>query len=86
MHRFIEHPLSESQLRAAKKQLCGQVGISTDASEGYALALGKTFAHYGVHRDVELLCRHIQEVDAASIQKVAEEVYDESRLTTLIYV
>ena len=86
MHRFIEHPLSESQLRAAKKQLCGQVGISTDASEGYALALGKTFAHYGVHRDVELLCRHIQEVDAASIQKVAEEVYDESSLTTLIYV
>ena len=86
MLRFIEHPLTESQLRAAKKQLCGQVGISTDASEGYALALGKTFAHYGVHRDVELLCRHIQEVDAASIQKVAEEVYDESRLTTLIYV
>lgn len=86
MLRFIERPLSESQLRAAKKQLCGQVGISTDASEGYALALGKTFAHYGVHRDVERLCRHIQEVDAASIQKVAEEVYDESRLTTLIYV
>ena len=86
MRRFIERPLSEAQLRAAKKQLCGQVGISTDAAESYALALGKTFAHYGVHRDVQLLCRHIQEVDAASIQQVAEEVYDESRLTTLIYV
>lgn len=38
LRRFIERPLSDSQLAAAKKQLCGQVVISTDAAEGYALA------------------------------------------------
>ncbi len=85
MRRFIDAPLSPSQLRAAQKQLCGQIGISTDASEGYALALGKTFAHYGTHRDVDNLCRRIAAVRAEEVQQVAQEVYDEARLTTLIY-
>lgn len=83
--RFIEKPLTAAQLLAAKKQLCGQIGISTDASEGYALAMGKTFAHYNRHRDVAQLIEDIQSVTAEELQKVAAEVYDPQRLTTLIY-
>lgn len=83
--RFIEKPLTTSQLHAAQKQLCGQIGISTDAAEGYALAMGKTFAHYNRHRDVAQLIEDIQSVTAEELQKVAAEVYDPQRLTTLIY-
>ena len=83
--RFIEKPLTASQLVAAKKQLCGQIGISTDASEGYALAMGKTFAHYNRHRDVAKLIADIQSVTAEDLQQIAAEVYDPQRLTTLIY-
>lgn len=85
LRRFIERPLSDSQLAAAKKQLCGQVVISTDATEGYALALGKTFAHYGTHRNVSALCSRIREITAADVQQVAAEIYADDRLTTLIY-
>lgn len=85
LRRFIEDSLSPVQLAAAKKQLRGQIGISTDASEGYALALGKTFAHYNRHRDIQALYRHIDAVTAEEVQRVAAEVYDENRLTTLIY-
>lgn len=85
LRRFIDVKLTPAQLAAAKKQLRGQIGISTDASEGYALALGKTFAHYNLHRDIQALYRHIDEVTAAELQQVAAEVYDGRRLTTLIY-
>lgn len=85
LRRFIERPLSSAQLKAAKKQLLGQIGISTDASEAYALAMGKTFAHYGRHRDISTLCQAISAVTAEDMQHVAAEVYDEERLTTLIY-
>lgn len=85
LRRFIERPLSNSQLAAAKKQLCGQVVISTDAAESYALALGKTFAHYGTHRNVSALCSRIREITAADVQQVAAEIYADDRLTTLIY-
>lgn len=83
--RFIENPLTTAQLLAAKKQLCGQIGISTDAAEGYALAMGKTFAHYNRHRDVARVIEGIQSVTAEALQQIAAEVYDPQRLTTLIY-
>lgn len=85
LRRFVDNRLTPAQLLAAKKQLCGQIGISTEASESYANALGKTFAHYGTHRDIGLINRALQEVTAEQIQQVAETVYNPDRLTTLIY-
>lgn len=85
LNRFIDQPLTTTQLNAAKKQLCGQIGISTDASEGYALALGKTFAHYHRHRSVTNIIDAIKSVSAEQIQQVAANVYATNHLTTLIY-
>ena len=85
LRRFTDNPLSEARLKAAKKQLLGQIGISTDAPENYALAMGKTFAHYNRYRDIDRLCRDINEVTAEEMQAVAAEVYRPERLTTLIY-
>ncbi len=85
LRRFTEKPLTPTQLLAAKKQLCGQIGISTEASESYANALGKTFAHYGTHRNVSRIIQALQEVTAEQVQQVAETVYNPERLTTLIY-
>ena len=84
--KFIDRELTPSQLAAAKKQLCGQIGISTDAAEGYALALGKTFAHYNRHRNVPRLIEDINGVTAEDLQQTAAEVYDPQKLTTLVYV
>ncbi len=85
MARLAETPLTAAQLAKAQKQFCGQIGISTDASENYALAMGKTFAHYGRHRNVKRICEKIRAVTAEDIQRVAQEAFRLDRLTTLIY-
>lgn len=85
LHRLADAPLSAARLSAAKKQLKGQIGISCDNFENYALAMGKVFAHYGHYRSVERLCGQIDSLTPSALQDIAAEVFDESRLTTLIY-
>lgn len=85
LDKLIDKPMTPSQLAAAKKQLRGQIGISVDASESYATAMGKTFAHYGVHRHIEGIVESLSEVTAIQVQEVAHEVFHPARLTTLIY-
>lgn len=83
--RVAEHPLTPAQLAAAKKQLRGQVGIARNAAESYALAMGKTFAHYNRHRDVDELCRRLDAVTAGQVQAVASRLLVPERMVTLVY-
>ena len=85
LSRAASHPLTESQLAAAKRQLKGQIGIACDAREGFALSFGKSFLHYGWERDVERLYASIDSVTAEQMQEVAADLFSPDRLTTLIY-
>ena len=85
LDKIIEKPLTDSQLKAAKRQLKGQIGIACDNREQFALDFGKSFLHYGWEKDITSLYSQIDEVTAAQIQQVAQELMAEDRLTTLIY-
>ncbi len=85
LERLAGEPLSPARLAAAKKQLKGQIGISCDGFENYAIALGKTYAHYDRHRDVGRLFERIDALTAETLQAIACEVYAPERLTMLIY-
>lgn len=85
LRRLTDGALRPATLLAAKRQLCGQVMISTDGAENYALALGKTFAQYGSIYSPEALCRRIMDLEADDVLDVAREVYDSHALTTLVY-
>lgn len=85
LQKLIDRPLTPRQLKAAKEQLCGQIGISCDNREGYALAMAKTFAHTGTHRNVASLIQAIDNVTAEQIQQLAAQIYAPERLSTLIY-
>ena len=85
LDKVMEKPLSESQLRAAKRQLKGQIAIACDNREQFALDFGKSFLHYGWEKDVTSLFDNIDKVTAADIQTVAQELFTPERLTTLIY-
>ena len=85
LNKIIEKPLTTSQLNAAKRQLKGQIGIACDNREQFALDFGKSFLHYGWEKDITSLYSQIEEVTAAQIQQVAQELMTEDRLTTLIY-
>lgn len=85
LSRLVDAPLTPAQLSAAQKQLKGQIGVSCDNFENYALAMGKTFAHYGHHRDIDLLCGQIDALTPQSLQEIAADLFRPEQLTTLIY-
>ena len=85
LDKFIEKPLSDAQLRAAKKQIKGQIGVACDNRENFALDFGKSFLHYGWEKNVDRLYEQVDEITTQQIQSVAQELFDEHRLTTLIF-
>ena len=85
LDKFMQKPLSEAQLKAAKKQIKGQVGVACDNRENFALDFGKSFLHYGWEKNVDRLYEQVDEITAEQIQTVAQELFNKDRLTTLIF-
>ena len=85
LDKFMEKPLSDAQLRAAKKQIKGQIGVACDNRENFALDFGKSFLHHGWEKNVDRLYEQVDAITAQQMQAVAQEIFDEHRLTTLIF-
>lgn len=85
LDKFMQKPLSDAQLKAAKKQIKSQIGVACDNRENFALDFGKSFLHYGWEKNVDRLYEQVDEITAAQIQAVAQELFDKDRLTTLIF-
>ena len=83
--RLREKPLTESALRAAKKQLLGQLAVSSDNGEAQALAMAKSMLVFGEVMPDEEVRRRIEAITPESLQKVAQDVLAEERLSTLIF-
>lgn len=83
LNRFMEKPLSATQLQNAKRQLKGQLGVACDNRESFALAFGKSFLHYGYERHLDILFRQIDSITAEQIQQVANDIFAQERMTTL---
>ena len=85
LDRVMEKPLSDSQLKAAKKQIKGQIGVACDNRENFALDFGKSFLHYGWEKNVDCLYEQVEAITSQQIQDVARELFDKNRLITLIF-
>lgn len=85
LDRMMEKPLSDSQLKAAKKQIKGQIGVACDNRENFALDFGKSFLHYGWEKNVDCLYEQVEAITSQQIQDVARELFDKDRLITLIF-
>ena len=84
LDKVMQRPLSDAQLRAAKRQIRGQIGIACDSRESFALDFAKSYLHYGWRKDVTALCERIDALTAADLQCVAQDLFAEERLTTLV--
>ena len=80
----MEKPISEAALRAAKKQIKGQIGIACDSRESFALDFAKGYLHYGWQKDITRLCKHIDALTTDDLLRVARETFAEECLTRLI--
>lgn len=85
LHSLCSSPLTPQRLAMAKKQLTGQILIAGDNFESYSLAMGKAYAFTGQHRDVDAICDKINSLTADDLLRVAQDIFDPSKLTTLIY-
>ena len=85
LDKLMKEPLTERQYQAALKQIQGQIGVACDNFENYALDMAKAVLHYNKFEGREDTIEHLKKVTPQRLQEVAQEIFDEKNLTTLIF-
>ena len=84
--RLREVPLSERTLKAFKKQLLGQLAISSDNGEAQCLSMGKSLLAWGGIDSSAQMRARIEAVTPEALQQMAARIFDPDRLSRLIYL
>lgn len=85
LDRLMDKPLSERELKAAIKQMKGQIGVACDNFENYALDTAKAYLHYNRFEGVDDTFRHLEQLTPSLLQEVAREMFNPDELTTLVF-
>lgn len=85
LKKLCEKALTISQLQALKKQTMGQIGVAQDNRENNALGMAKTFLHYNRFVTTEEVYKSMDRLTPVHLLEVANEVFGEQNLSTLIY-
>lgn len=85
LRKMQESPLGIVQLSRAKKQLIGQLAISTENREDLMLSLGKSMLFFNQVDPLEAIFKKIESIEAKEIMEIANQVFCESTNSTLIY-
>lgn len=85
LRRISSEVLSPQELSAAKRQLKGQMIVSTDNHENYFLSLGKGYLHYGKVESLETMMERIDALTSEELYTIAQEMFAPERMYTLIY-
>jgi predicted Zn-dependent peptidase len=81
-----EKPLSDRKLKAAKKQLLGQLAIGSESGEAQCLSMGKSLLAFGRVATSAENKAAIEAVTASTLQSLARRIFSESNLSRLIYL
>ncbi|QGY43656.1 insulinase family protein [Maribellus comscasis] len=77
--------LGAVQLSKAKKQLVGQIAISTESREDLMLTIGKSYLLYNKVDPLRVIFDKIESITAEELMEVANVVLDEKCLSRLVY-
>ena len=86
IRKLQEAPLSDRKLKAAKKQLMGQLAISGDNGETQCLSMGKGLIAYGKITGDQKTKDMVDSITAADVQEMAQTVFNLENLSKLIYL
>ena len=81
-----EKPLSDSRLKAYRKQLLGQLAISSEAGEAQCLSLGKSMLAWGEVMTSARTRSIIDAITAEQLQAMAVRLFSPNNLSSLIYL
>ena len=84
--RLREVPLSDRTLKAYKKQLLGQLAISSDNGEAQCLSMGKSLLAWGSIDTSAQMRARIEAVTPEALQTMARRLFDPASLSRLIYL
>lgn len=84
--RIQETPLSASALRAARKQLLGQLAISGDNGETQCLSMGKSLLSFGRLTSDDENKSMVEEITSEDIMKTARSIFAPGCVSRLIYL
>ena len=82
---FCQRPLTTIQLHKAVRQLKGQIMIGAENVENQMLSIGKSMLVYNKVDSLSEVCRKIDQISAADLQEIANEIFDPAQLSMLIY-
>lgn len=90
IHRHLkalrDKEISPAKLKAAKRQLLGQNAIALENGETQCISMGKSLMTYGhIPTDRQMEAK-VMEISASMIRQRAQEIFDEDRMSTLIYL
>jgi len=85
LKRLRDVRLTSAQFHRALRQLQGQMAISAENQENNALAMAKQMLYFHHAPLWQETFAKLQEITPAQLQEVANEVYQEDKLYTLMY-
>ena len=84
IERLAHAPLSPTQLAAAKRQLKGQLGVSSANMENNAILLAKNLLRLGRVDSLEQTCSRIDAITPELISTVMNQLFNKELLKTVI--
>lgn len=82
---FRTKKLGTVQLSRAKKQLIGQIAISTESREDMMLTIGKSFLLFNKIDPIRTVFNKIEAISASELMDVANQVLDKNQMSVLIF-
>ncbi len=85
LYTFISKPISERELKLAKRRLLSYLTICGENRESWVLGAAKQFLNTGKVMDNKETERRLSAITADDVQNCAKEIFDLQKLTILIY-
>ena len=86
IEKLQAEPLSDRKLKAAKKQLLGQLAISSDNGETQCLSMGKGLLAYGKVSSGKDIRSLVESITAEDVRDMAVRIFDKEKISKLVYI
>ena len=85
MLKLRDKKLGILQFRTAKQQLLGQLALSSENNENLMLSIGKSMLLYNRVDTLDKIYHKIEAITADQLLEVANEIFNQDNMSTLIY-
>ncbi len=85
MNKLKQKPLTEVQLHKAQNKFIGQIALGEENRIGLIIAMAKSLLDYNHIDSLETVFQKIRQVSVKDMSQIINEVFDESKWTSLLF-